>query len=257
MLRILSVDNLSGAPYRLEPPDLDHSLRFETPARIHDLVAAGHFDAALLPTASLPELRARVVPLGAYGIACRGPVQSVQLFSETPLETVLRNRMPIYATPRSRTSLALLRVLCKRVYRVAPVLTSFYPQATAHLLIGDAAYEFARNRGRQEHDIDLSDWWLAQTGLPFVFARWVVSPTLSAGARGSLATWLEHCAINAGSSAGIAEMASFESNTHEFEARRAYYQQLRARLDGDTLAGLDLFLELLESTRHEYSARIA
>ncbi|MBX3180867.1 MAG: hypothetical protein KF886_26260 [Candidatus Hydrogenedentes bacterium] len=257
MLRILSVDNLSGAPYRLEPPGLDHSLRFETPAHIHDLVAAGHFDAALLPTAGLPEFHSRAVPLGAYGIACRGPVRSVKLFSEVSLETVLRNRMPIYATPRSRTSIALLCVLCKRVYGGAPVLTPFYPQAAAHLLIGDAAYEFARNRGRQEHDIDLSDWWLAQTGLPFVFARWVVSPTLSAGARERLAAWLERCATHAATSEGVAEMASFESNAHEFEARRAYYQQLRVRLDEDALAGLDFFLELLESTRHEYSARIA
>ena len=257
MLRILSIDNLSGAPYRLATPDFDHSLRLETPTRIHDLVAGGHFDAALLPVASLPALGGGVAPLGEYGIACRGPVQSVQLFSSLPLEALLRDGLPVYATPKSRTSVELLRVLCRRVYGVSPALTFLYPRAAAHLLIGDAAYEFAHTHGGEDFNVDLGGWWLSHTGLPFVFARWVVSPSLGGRDRARLAEWLERCADRAESPAGLAEMAACEADPGAAAARHFYYERLRARLDEEALAGLDLFLELMESTRHEYSARIA
>jgi len=257
MLRILSVDNLSGAPYRLETPDVDHSLRLETPARIHDLVACGHFDAALLPVGSLPFLGESTLPLGAYGIACRGAVRSVQLFSELPLEKILHEGLPIYGTPKSRTSIALLRVLCEQLHGIAPVLTTSYPRAAAHLLIGDAAFEYAQRRPVDGYDLDLSEGWYALTGLPFVFARWVPSPSLDRRSHARLSTWLEACASRAESPEGIAHLASLDPESDLIAARTCYYQQLRTRLDGDSLAGLNLFLELIESTRHEYSTRIA
>jgi len=257
MLHIASIDNLSGAAYRLCTPDFDHSLRFETPARICALLAGGHCDAALMPVACLPALRGRVVPLGAYGIACRGPVRSVQLFSKIPVETLLRDQRPIYTTPKSRTSVELLRVLCRQVYGIEPARTTAYPRAAAHLLIGDAAYEYACNHEASEHDIDLGEWWWAHTGHPFVFARWVAAPTLSGSAGRELATWLEACAARVHSPGGTAELATHDIDAIATAARQHYYDRLQFRLDDDALAGLDQFLQLMESTSYESSARIA
>lgn len=257
MLRILSIDNLSGAAYRLCEPEGEHSLRFETPSRICTLAANGHCDAALLPVACLPGLRGRVFPLGAYGIACRGPVRSVQLFSTRPVETLLRERLPVYATPKSRTSVELLRLLCRRVYGVEPRLTSTYSGAAAHLLIGDAAYEYAFTHGLSEHDIDLSGWWLAHTGRPFVFARWMFAPTLDADKRAALSAWLGACADRAKSPEGMAELTAGEGDPTALTTRHHYYERLQNRLDDDALAGMNQFLQLMESTRYEHAARIA
>ena len=257
MIRILSIDNLSGAAYRLATPDLYHSLRFETPARIHELVAGGHFDAALLPVASLPHFRGRVVPLGPYGIGCRGPVQSVQLFSGTPLGTLLHNQVPIYATPKSRTSVALLRVLCQSRYGVDPVFTEAYPRAAAQLLIGDAAYEFAHTHDPQEHDIDLGAWWFEETGLPFVFARWVVSPRVETQHRAALNDWLAQCADEASGPEGLARLADQAPAYGTRALRRNYYKGIETRLDLEALMGLNLFLETMKDYSNEPAARIA
>lgn len=257
MLRLLSIDNLSAAAYRLCTPEFEHSLRFETPARVHQLVSGGHWDAALLPSVSLPTLGGRVMPLGAFGIACRGPVGSVKLFTSLPLETLLRDRLPIYATPKSRTSVALLRVLCARVYGVLPVLTSSYPGAAAHLLIGDAAYECAHSRRAGAPDIDLGAWWLEHTGLPFTFARWVVSPALDAGTRTQVLRWISDCAAFAASDAGLTALTAAEPDPEAAAARRHYHGRLQMYLDGTCLSGLDRFLELMECSHDAHTTRIA
>ncbi len=205
----------------------------------------------------LPGLRGKVVPLRAFGIACRGPVRSVQLFSETPLEFLLRDRAPIYATPKSRTSVELFRILCQRVYGVAPILTAAYPRGAAHLLIGDAAYEYAATHGDSPHNIDLGEWWLAHTGLPFVYARWVVSPALDSGACHQLANWLDACADRAKTPEGLAQLAAGECDSSATMARYRYYERLLNRLDEDVLAGQNRFLKLLEGAHYESAARIA
>jgi chorismate dehydratase len=254
MLRIVSIDNLSAAPYRLSTPDFDHSLRFETPARVHELVADGHCDAALLPVASIPVAGDRINTLGSYGIACRGAVRSVQLFSEIPLETLLRDRLPIYATPKSRTSVALLELLCWHQYGVSPVLTKSYPDAMAHLLIGDAAFECAHTKSNSGHCVDLSAWWHAQTGFPFVFARWVVSSSLEELDRARLLAWLECCVMRAASPEGIEILSSSRGDANTYQG---YYKRLRTRLGEDDLAGLHHFLQLMESTSYGTTALIA
>lgn len=257
MLRICAIDNLSAAAYRLRVPEFDHSLRCETPARVHELVAQGCCDAALLPAASLPEFSGEMEPLGAYGIACNGAVQSVQLFSREPLETLLRERRPIYATPKSRTSIRLLEILCQRKYGIRPVFTTSYPRGDAHLLIGDAAFECAYSLSGLSCNIDLGAWWKNHTGLPFVYARWVVSRNLAPAHRDALAAWLESCASQAAAPEGAARQAGHHWNDAEDAARCAYYQHIHPRLLADDLAGLRLFLELMEASAYEPVARIA
>lgn len=257
MLRIISINNLSAGVYRLCAPRFDHSVRFETPARVHNLVAGGHCDAALLPVASLPELSHRMEPVGRYGIACRGAVRSVQLFSGAPLDTLLRERKAIYATPKSKTSVRLFETLCRQQYGLAPVLSAAYPGSAAQLLIGDAAFECAHTQAHRAGNIDLGAWWQEQTGLPFVYARWVVSRSLSARQKCDVADWLEACSVRATTPGGTMELALGDGNPDDISDRREYYRHVHPRLAEDDLAGLSLFLKLMEGTRHECAARIA
>lgn len=258
MIRIASIDNLSARTYRLCAPDFDHSLRFESPARVANLMSAGHCDAALLPVAALRELGGSVMFAGDFGIACTGPVRSVQLFSAMPLSAILMANRPIYATSKSRTSVELFKLLCQRQYGILPNLTSSYGAASARLLIGDAAFEFAQRHGGSPNNVDLGGWWLAQTGLPFVYARWVVSSTLEASRKAAVVAWLEACAGFAATPEGRqALLRGLEYAPEDLLALQVYYQHLRPRLSVSDLSGQSCFLQLMESTSHVRTAPVA
>lgn len=258
MIRIATIDNLSARTYRLCAPDFEHSLRFETPARVHSLMAVGGCDAALLPVASLPELGKRVEPLGDFGIACTGPVRSVQLFSPVRLSDMLASGEAIYATPKSKTSVQLLTLLCRRHYGVAPVLTPNYRAARAHLLIGDAAFECAQRAGGNPHNVDLGGWWFTQTGLPFVFARWVVRPSLEEGKKARVLAWLESCADRAATPLGRdALFHGLPLAPEDQLSLQVYYQRIRARLSVSDVAGQSHFLQLMEGFTHVHAAPVA
>ncbi len=78
----------------------------------------------------------------------------------------------------SRTSVALVRVLCARLFRIQPAIESHGPdldamlaRADAALVIGDNAL-FWRPDDYGAQKIDLGAAWTTMTGLPFVWAFW-------------------------------------------------------------------------------------
>lgn len=112
-------------------------------------------------------------------ISAVGPVKSVLLFSLFPLEE-LDNRT-IGLTTESATSVNLLRIILGRKYGFTNIFESTslpLPEAvkkfSALLLIGDAALrEGIRKTGLFVYD--LGELWHRLTGLPFVFALWMVT----------------------------------------------------------------------------------
>ena len=78
----------------------------------------------------------------------------------------------------SRTSVTLIRVLCRHRFGIAPEFVAHGPDlpamvtvADAGLLIGDPAFE-ADHVGLGLQKIDLGEEWTAMTGLPFIYAAW-------------------------------------------------------------------------------------
>ncbi len=114
----------------------------------------------------------RIVP--EMAIASEGPVASVALFCRTPLEEV----RTIAADTSSRTSNALLRILCVERFGIDPELVPMAPdlgamlrRCDAALIIGDPAL-FLDAEAAGVRRIDLGDEWSSLTGLPFVWAFW-------------------------------------------------------------------------------------
>ena len=102
-------------------------------------------------------------------VAADGPVYSVFVAHGQPLETC----GTIAVDPNSRTSVNLLRCLLAERNIDAELVSG---AAEAELLIGDQAIGF-----RQQHDDDFEFWdlgeqWKLATGLPFVFALWLIRP---------------------------------------------------------------------------------
>ena len=188
-VRIGAVAYLNARPlvYGLEHnPRFD--LRFDLPSRCADLLHAGQTDLGLIP--SIEFLRApdgpgsyRIVP--DLAITSRGPVASVAVFTTRDMRDV----RSIALDTSSRTSVALTRVLCARVFNISPMfedqgpdLAGMLSRADAALIIGDNALfltggllmlgEGAEARSVMVEKIDLGELWLQTTGLPFVYAFW-------------------------------------------------------------------------------------
>jgi chorismate dehydratase len=147
-------------------------LNYHTPDQCARLLAEGKLDLALVPAVEYAELEGlRILP--GISIASMGEVASVLLLSKVPLEKV----DSVSLDRRSRTSAALLQVLCAELYRISPKIAPAEPNpaamlkaADAALVIGDEALYF---REKVQVRRDLGEDWHKLTGQPFVFALWV------------------------------------------------------------------------------------
>lgn len=111
-------------------------------------------------------------------ISSIGPVKSVLLFSRVPLDCL--DNAVIGMTTESDTSVNLLRIILatfqgfsNRFERTGLPLAEALNSYPAVLLIGDQALRGALGGG-DFHVYDLGELWYRATGLPFVFALWLV-----------------------------------------------------------------------------------
>ncbi|BAI80746.1 conserved hypothetical protein [Deferribacter desulfuricans SSM1] len=99
-------------------------------------------------------------------------VKSVCLFSNYDIK-YLKNKK-IYLTEESGTSIVLLKIIFKKFYNVEINFSPNKDECEAFLYIGDKAlYKYYNNEFK--YIFDLGKIWYEATGLPFVYALWLVS----------------------------------------------------------------------------------
>jgi chorismate dehydratase len=159
------------------------------PRALGAVMLRGELDAGLLSLADALAL-GDAVELLPFGIATPGATGSVHVWSHRPLEKL--HGATIGVTGETSTSVRILRLLLERRYGVKDVRwTALHAAADGVLLIGDEAL---RQRGRPSRFAcctDVGTEWATWTGLPAVFASWVVRRTLPAAARARLAAAVE------------------------------------------------------------------
>jgi len=246
-MRIGAVSYLNTKPlvYRLSELAPAHELTFDLPSRLADDLAAGRLDVALIPSVEFFQNPEYTIVSDAC-IACRGPVRSVKLFSRTPLSAI----RTLALDEGSRTSVALVQILLRERFGIAPQLVPFpidaAPEAItadALLMIGDRAMRAPKNGFVAEWD--LGDVWCRWSELPFVFAMWVASRVGSQPARLSeLATLLGNSR-----DLGVANLEQIAESEHEavglsYQDCLTYLRDhLHFHLGPRELAGLKLFQE--------------
>lgn len=236
-------------------------LSLDLPSRLPPLLESGDADVALIPAIEyLRGVGAAIVP--GIAIGSRGPVDSVKLFHDVPAEKI----ESVAVDRGSRTSVALMRVLLSRLHGVDAELIPFEPGSDdplggrrAALVIGDRCFEIEkalRGSGRDDvRDLDLATAWREMTGLPFVFAVWVVSrsflATASPARRDSLTALLRESARRGmAKSADLAERAFAAGHLGpKGEASVAaitdyFCKSLDYSLGSEQLAGLGRFRDL-------------
>ena len=234
--------NVRPLVYQLDRyPDLV-TLRFDPPSRCAELLARGEIDLGTVPSITyLDRPDDRIVP--GICIGSDGPVASVALFTRVPIGDVRR----IALDTSSRTSAMLTRILCARVFGIAPAFVTHPPDlaamlaaADAALLIGDAAL-FADYERHGAEKIDLGQVWTELTGLPFVWAFWsgpvnAVTPEVIALLQQTAETGMRH-------RDEIADAYCGEDDVRRAIARAYLARNLMFRMDDRALAGLRRYYE--------------
>jgi len=248
-VRIGAVGYLNARPlvYGLER-NARYAVRYDIPSECARLLHAGETDLGLIP--SIEYLRGgpySIVP--DVSISSRGTVASVAIYTTRPIHEV----RSIAMDTSSRTSVALVRVLCVRHFRIAPRFEPRGPQLSdmlvgcdAALIIGDNALFLTPDMHgrvpgveRSVEKIDLGDVWLELTGLPFVYAFWA--------GRADALTATDVAALQHARDEGVArpfELArEYLEERPDRQARGAEYlrDNIKYRLGADERAGLDLF----------------
>ncbi|KAA2238526.1 menaquinone biosynthesis protein [Chitinophaga agrisoli] len=152
-------------------------LTMDYPSVIARQLIEGSVDVALVPVAVIPKMQESHI-ISDFCIGAEGPVASVCLFSQVPLQEIKR----IYLDYQSRTSVALLKLLVRDFWKldVELIETSDDYQhliggTDAGLVIGDRALA---QRKVSAYIYDLAEAWMRFTSLPFVFAAWVSNKPL-------------------------------------------------------------------------------
>jgi len=182
MLRIGEINYLNCTPLftSLRADFQDRGYTFVTghPSELNAQLRGGDLD--VCPSSSIeyaqnPDL---YLILPELSISSQGPVRSVLLFSKLPIDSL--NGVSIGLTGESETSVILLKILlslkfsfANSYYKVDEIGQSSTSGHDALLLIGDRALIEASKKSAG-HVYDLGELWHEFTGLPFVFALWLL-----------------------------------------------------------------------------------
>ena len=236
----------NAAPYYALWADAPFAVRNLPPRDLGLEAEAGTVDLGLMATGDYLRLRDRFELLSPLGVAARGPVQSVLLFSRRPADALAGALLSV--TPETSTSIRLLKLLLnvKRSLPGLRYIRGLEPaQADGLLLIGDQAMR-TRNRPPEGfvHTLDLGADWLEWTGMPFVYAVWAVRSALDPRLKQELRGFLDS-SLAAGL-ATLPEIARRETGPGWSSAdMEGYLRRFHYRLGPEDLHGLGRFEALL------------
>lgn len=155
------------------------NLSLDNPAECAARLQSGDADIGLIPVAAIASVT-NAKRISDWCIGAVGPVKSVTLLSEVPVEKIKH----IYLDFQSVTSNLLCKILAKKFWNITPVylkaspgFEQFITGTTAGVVIGDRSL---RLQNQYKYVYDLSAAWYELTSLPFVFATWICNKPLEA-----------------------------------------------------------------------------
>ena len=189
-LRISVVEYLNTAPlvwgFTNGPLAGKYELSFTVPSLCAEELRSGQADVAVIPAIEYQRMD-DVVVLPGMCIAARDEVRSILVVAKKPIEQARR----IALDRSSRSSAALVRLLCAGRWRIQPEFAEAAPNveemladADAALVIGDPALRLALRAEEGPRELlvrgyetlflyDVAHEWREMTGNPCVLAMWV------------------------------------------------------------------------------------
>jgi chorismate dehydratase len=269
-VRISIVEYLNTAPlvrgFTHGPLRGKYELSFTVPSQCAEALRSGAVDVAIIPAIEYQRIPDLVI-LPNLSIASKKSVRSLLLVSKKPVQDVTRIELDC----SSRSTQALTRILCEKLWHIKPAFFEAAPDlpvmlqdADAALLIGDPALRLAIATAPGAHRVaagdivstaalsglsgngpvyiyDIVEKWRAMTSLPAVLAIWAVrrqavTPQLVQDFQDSLAFGLQH--VDA-----IASEAAIEMKLPAADLRRYLLENIDYHLDEENLRGLARYYE--------------
>jgi chorismate dehydratase len=271
-LRISIVEYLNTAPlvwgFTDGPLRGKYDLSFTVPSQCAEALRRGDVDVAIMPAVEYQRMEG-VVVLPDMAVAAKGEVRSILLLAKKRIELVKR----IALDHSSRSSAALVRLLCAEHWGIAPEFVEAAPdpaamlaEADAALVIGDPALRVAIQAAalaerKPSGDVccggdpnampvpgvqtlflyDVAHQWREMTGLPCVLALWVarrdaVTPQV-------VADFLASKEYGLARIAEIAEGASMKLNLPAAALESYLRDNIDFSLDEENRAGLELYFQ--------------
>jgi chorismate dehydratase len=274
-LRVSIVDFLNTAPlvWGLTDGPLTgrYDLSFTVPSLCAEALRNGDADLAIIPAIEYQRIP-DVVLLPDMAVAAKGEVRSILLLAKKPVQLAKR----VALDTSSRSSVALVRLLCQGLWNISPEFVDAAPDASAMLadadaalLIGDPALRVRIQMdalhskqsaapgtgccGGDADDLpvpgvdtlflyDVAQQWREMTGKPCVTAVWagrreVVTPEVVADFLASRDYGISHIG-------DIAEGASLKLDLPPNSLESYLRESIDFFLDDENLAGLSLYFDL-------------
>jgi chorismate dehydratase len=171
--RVGKIPYLNSEPfyYRMVRDDIE--LIPLVPSALSRAAEAGEIDAGPVPIVDCFRLEDRFIQLGQFCIATLDKARSILLYSKRPIQNLAGATIGI--TGETSTSRRLLEVLLTYRFEIEPKeYVTLKEENDAFLLIGDDALRRRYGVPGYPYRYDLGEEWHKWTGMPFVFALWVV-----------------------------------------------------------------------------------
>jgi chorismate dehydratase len=271
-LRISIVEFLNTAPlvwgFTDGPLAGRYDLSFAVPSQCAEDLRAGRVDVGIIPSIEYQRME-NVVALPGMAVAAKNEVRSLLVISKVPVEQAESFALDT----NSRSSVGLVRLLCRRHWNITPEFIDSAPdpdqmlaRADAALIIGDPALNLRLRMDALEAKVpqaenccgrdgneqliknvqtlfvyDVAQQWREMTGLPCVLAIWVarrgmVTPEIVADFQASREYGLARIPE-------IAEGAALKLDLPPRDLERYLSENIDFSLDEENLAGLRLYYE--------------
>jgi chorismate dehydratase len=257
MLRVGQIDYANCTPVFMQledklPDDLVEIVH-GVPAELNAKLALGEIDICISSSIEFCRYADKYAILPGHCIGSDGPVKSVMLFTNQPVEEL--SNQQIIVTAESATSVIMLKILLAKHWGVknCTVSSSDLPwkqaleDAPGLLLIGDKALQAAA-ASAGSYCYDLGEEWQRFSGLPFVYALWLINSKAAKGKEQALYMLGEQ--LEQVRQRIVPDAVQLASRAREAawlgqSALVDYWQKaIKYRLDDDYLAGLKLFYQL-------------
>ncbi len=257
MLRIGRIDYANCTPLFMQlektlPADSTEIVH-GVPATLNSSLAKGEIDICISSSIEFSRHADEYSILPGNCIGSDGAVRSVLLFCHRPVEEI--SDQQFFVTSESATSVILLQILLAKRWGVSAssVTPTSIPwnealkQTNGLLLIGDNALK-AASVVPTPYCYDLGQEWKSLTGLPFVYALWLINNKSSKGKEKALTylfSMLEKARENIASDADILASKAPESAWINPASLADYWRDsITYRLDREHLDGLQMFYQL-------------
>jgi chorismate dehydratase len=157
-----------------------------TPAELNQLVVCGDLQISPVSSIIYAQHSDKLVLLPDVSISAEGALESIVLVSKYPIEQLCQARIAL--TAKSATSHGLLKIILHHAYQASPKYfisplsldEGVLDDAEAGLFIGDDALTAYYHQLPGYYYYDLGAEWKKLTGLPMVYAVWVVNRNFAA-----------------------------------------------------------------------------